>query len=128
MSPIRRIPKTATAVLAALGLALAGGGLAPAAEAKNLTARAGGLTVHACSTEYVLTFRLFTHGLTCAKAFRLINATASSDRWCPKGWATRERVKLDGRNGDKADPYVTLCRRTVGDGRTQAFTYHVPTG
>jgi hypothetical protein len=125
MSAINRIPRLATAALAALGLALAVS--APAHAAEKLTADAAGITVTGCSTEYVLTFRLFTSGITCDQALKLASAAAGSDRWCPKGWSTRERVKLDGVNGDKADPYVTLCTRTVKH-RRQAFTYHVPTG
>jgi hypothetical protein len=126
MTTIHRIPRTAVAVLAALALTFAFGATR-ASAAQNLTAQAGGVTVSACSEQYVLTFRLFTRAISCSKAFKLVNATASSDRWCPKGWKTRKSVKLDGRNGDKADPAVTLCTRTVKH-RLQAFTYYVPTG
>jgi hypothetical protein len=125
MSASNRIPRLATAVLAALGLALAAS--APAHAAEKLTADAAGIKVTACSAEYVLTFRLFTTGIACDQALKLASAAAGSDRWCPKGWNTRERVKLDGENGDQADPTVTLCSRTVKH-RRQAFTYFVPTG
>lgn len=117
MSPLRRISLLAATVLAALAVT------APAHAAPALTAQAGGVKVTACSVKYVLTFRLFTRGISCGRAFTLVNATASSDRWCPKGWKTRARVKLNGANGDQADPTVTLC--TKGD---RAFTYNVPTG
>lgn len=126
MTTIHRIPRLAVAVLAALVLTLALGA-ARSHAGENLTAQAGGVKVGACGPAYVLTFRLFTRGISCAAAFKLVNTAASTDRWCPKAWKTRSRVKLDGENGTLPDPYVTLCTRTTKQG-VQAFTYHVPTG
>jgi hypothetical protein len=116
---IRRLAAIALATVCAAGVAAAP---ASAASAAKITATASGVHVTGCSLRLVVELTLFTRGMSCKRALHFANHAASSDRWCPRGWRTKARVKLYAK-GAKEHPTVTLCRKGK-----QAFTYHLTTG
>jgi hypothetical protein len=129
MSMIRRISALAGTLLVTTGLALAAGSATQAADGPRtptITITANGMQLTSCQGDALLTLRLFTKGLSCQRALHLANQAASSDRLCPKGWKKDKHVVLDA-PGDLKDPTAALCHRRA-HGRTQAFTYHLPTG
>lgn len=126
MSPLRRFHKTALVALATTSLTLAAA--APGAQAA--TGTANGLRLTSCPGDIPTDVGLFRHGISCKSAFRLAESAANTDRHCPRGWRTRDRVRMRGVNpASSGFPALTLCSRKAPSGSgQQAFTYFLPTG